>query len=149
MANSAMRWADARPEQVDTQNTNYRYLTDYDGPEWALGLIKTILLHQNEAIKGMKDNTVLTIAVYGIITVLILTQYLVLGMRIETLLLKNNHISKIVSRLETQCEHWESGERKNVKNNHADGADSDSGSDTAPDEISASDEELAETELAE
>jgi len=140
MSENAMQLADAKPADITANNAYFRFLIDYDKPEWALGIIKAILLHQHEAIAGMQNNTLLTIAVYGFITVLIMAQYAFLGMRIQTLITRNTHISKIVDRLETLSQNWEATHqaRDKLADDKGAGSGSDSvGSDFTDEEADA------------
>ena len=106
MADTAVQFASTPMSELNKQNANYRFLTDYDKTEWALGLVKTILLHQHEAITGMRDNTMITISVFVFIAILAALQYLLLGIRIETLMMRVDHIARIVERLETSSTNW-------------------------------------------
>jgi hypothetical protein len=87
--------------EVELVNTNpeYQKIRAYENIEWEMGNLKTVLLHQHEAIIDMHLNTTVTRIVYAFLILVILAQYFFLGKRIENLMIKHDQIKSIVKRL--------------------------------------------------
>merc|ERR1719331_107143 len=114
MSDAALQFASTPAASLSASDQRYRFLMDYDKSEMVRGLVKAILLHQHEAIIGMRENTSLTIIAFSFIIVLIFLQYVLLGMRIESLIVKVDHVTRIVERLEGHNQGW-SGDKQKKK----------------------------------
>jgi hypothetical protein len=103
-------------ESLMESNPNYRFVADYYVDEWRLGLLASTLIYQHEAIEGMRNNSLISDVVFGIVIATILIQYAFLAFRYAKLQTRLGAVKQIVKRLQKlnhdQCGNANTGNHK-------------------------------------
>lgn len=75
-----------------------KYMSGDSGMEFALGLIKSILIYQHEALSRMRDNTSVTIITFSVILVILLLQFLFLSLRVGVVIRDSYGMLRAITR---------------------------------------------------
>jgi hypothetical protein len=82
-------------------DTAYNFVSKYHdtSPEWAMGLVKSILIYQEEALQKLAFNNVLMGVAFAVTSLALFFQLTVLGSQIEVLLRQNLGMRIIMKRM--------------------------------------------------
>merc|ERR1719201_272734 len=134
MTTVASQLADINWGDLNRRNRMYLMFTRYDGAEWALGLVRSILLYQREALDGIDGTSAVVVILYLVVMVVVLLQYVFLGRKMTSLMTAHKGLSGIVMRfvneasqidakLQTEREHKKFDEKKLTGDDDASGSD--------------------------
>jgi hypothetical protein len=102
MSDLASVIAQAPEKRLLRTNREYIAYNQHDQDEWDLGLLKSTLVYQSEALVAIELTTTYVIILFILILVIVLAQYLFLGRRIEGLMQEHTGMSGIVNRFKEE-----------------------------------------------
>merc|ERR1711937_727103 len=77
---------------------------EHKNAEWLLGLEKSTLIYQHEALAQMDGTSTVVGVLYGFVTVVVLLQFVFLGRKIEDLMMEKVGLSQLVNRFVSKAE---------------------------------------------
>ena len=104
MTDLALMLAETPDVQLLPNSREYTSFARRDNDEWQLGLQKSVLLYQSEALIVIEQTTTYVTILYIFILLVVAAQYLFLGRRIEGLMQEHIGMSAIVDRFKTMEE---------------------------------------------
>ena len=104
MTDLALMLAETPDVQLLPNSREYTSFVHRDNDEWQLGLQKSVLLYQSEALIVIEQTTTYVTILYIFILLVVAAQYLFLGRRIEGLMQEHIGMSAIVDRFKTMEE---------------------------------------------
>ncbi len=102
MTDLGLAIAETPEERLRPSNREYVSLLSHDDDEWQLGLQKSVLIYQSEALTVIEQTTTYVTILYIFILLVVAAQYLFLGRRIEGLMQEHIGMSGIVNRFKEE-----------------------------------------------
>jgi len=98
MTDLAITLAEAPDKALTDTNREYEKLAEHNNDEWLLGLEKSTLIYQHEALAQMDGTSTVVGVLYAFVTVVVLLQFVFLGRKIEDLMMEKVGLSQLVNR---------------------------------------------------
>jgi hypothetical protein len=104
MTDLAVTLAEAPDAALVDTNREYEKLMEHNNAEWLLGLEKSTLIYQHEALAQMDGTSTVVGILYGFVTIVVLLQFIFLGRKIEDLMMEKVGLSQLVNRFVSKAE---------------------------------------------